>query len=141
MSLEHLLTKIDRCIDYQTLYALEDDFNSCGLTIQTTGSNRMILCKLRAGKPIAKDVIDDYIFIGNADDANREPTERALSRILDFIRNNHGPADKIKKATRTWRNGLKMYEASIPIMNEDIAYITGELDEDIDDLRGRTIND
>lgn len=138
MSLERLLVKIDRCIDYRTLYALEDDFNRCGLTIQTTGSDRMVLCKLRDGKPITKDIIDDYIFIGDVDDANREPSERAISRILDFVKNNHGPAGTVDKATRSWRNGLKMYEASIPIMNEDIAYIAGEIDED--GLTGRVIN-
>ena len=54
---DKLIYRIGQCTDYQCLYALEEVFNKSGLTIQTTSRNRMILCKLREGKPVSEHVI------------------------------------------------------------------------------------
>jgi hypothetical protein len=123
-----LLAKINQCIDYQTIYALEDDFNKAGLTIQTTSTNRVIICKLRGGRPVAAGIVDDYIFIGSLAESTRELTERAVEKICDFVRNNAGKADIVKNMARSWRNGLRMYEASIAIVNEDVDFIGDSLD-------------
>ena len=114
-----VVDKLGRCIDYQSVYALEEDFNKIGLTVQTTSNNRMILCKLREGKPISTNVVEDYIFIGSHDTAINELTDRAVMKMSDFVRTNASLADVVKNTARVWRNGLKMYESTITIMNED----------------------
>lgn len=116
--IEKLTRKIDQCMDYQNVYALESDFNQLGLTIQTTSNNRIILCKLRNGKAITENVVDDYIFVGSLDLATKELSERALLKIKDFVRANAGPPSQIENISRVWRNGLRMYESTIPIVNE-----------------------
>jgi hypothetical protein len=124
---DKLIYKIGQCIDYQSLYALEESFNKCGMTIQTTSRNRMILCKLRDGKPVTESIVDDYIFIGNLDDLSHEISDRASIKISDFVRTNVGKSSKVENIARVWRNGLRMYESTIKIMNEDINRVAGEI--------------
>ena len=126
--LEHVLYKVSQCIDYQNLYALEEDLNKIGLTIQTTARNRMILCKLRNGRRISESIIDDYIFIGSLGDLTREISEATNQKISDFIRNKAGAPSKLKNMARVWRNGLRMYE-SVLIVNEDVNKIAGDIGE------------
>jgi len=125
--IDKVIYKIGQCIDYQSLYALEESFNKVGLTIQTTSNKRMILCKLREGRPVTEEVISDYIFIGSLNDPMKELSDRASEKICDFVRTNAGPAGKIEDIARVWRNGLRMYESTISIVNEDITKIAGEL--------------
>ncbi len=123
MSAERLLVKVSGCPNYRTLYAMEADFNSAGLTIQTTTGNRIILCRLVKGRPVAKEAMTDFIFIGSLDGADRDLDDRVSQKICDFISNTEGPAGTVKDIARSWRNGLRMYESSIAIVNEDINYI------------------
>ncbi len=120
---DKVVHKVRQCIDYQSLYAMEKDANSIGLTIQTTSHNRMILCKIKNHKPVADNIIDDYIFIGSLNTATNEISDGAMQKIIDWMMNNNGPTSIVKDMARVWRNGLKMYESSIRIMNEDINYI------------------
>lgn len=114
-----IVDKLARCIDYQSVYALEEDFNKVGLTVQSTSNHRMILCKLRDGKAVSNSVVEDYIFIGSHETAINELTDRAVMKMSDFVRTNAGLADVVRNTARVWRNGLKMYESTITIMNED----------------------
>lgn len=91
----------------------------------------MILCKLREGRAVTEHAIDDYIFIGSAENAISELTDRAVSKIGDFIRTNAGEADKLQNVARVWRNGLKMYESTISIMNEDTLADDGVISESV----------
>ena len=125
--IDKLIYRIGQCTDYQCLYALEEAFNKCGLTIQTTSRNRMILCKLRNGKPVSEHVIDDYIFVGSLEDHARELTDRISEKICDFVRTNAGEPSKVENTARVWRNGLRMYESTVRIMNEDIENVAGEI--------------
>lgn len=125
--LHRLIHKIGQCIDYQSLYALEESFNKCGMTVQTTSRNRMILCRLVSGRPISENIVDDYIFIGSLDELSRELTDRSSEKICDFVRTNAGPPSKVENIAKVWRNGLRMYESSVRIMNEDQQQIAGEL--------------
>ena len=118
-----IANKIRQCIDFQSIYALENEFNKVGLTVQTTNNSRVILCKIIEWKPYAKQVIDDYIFIGSLDNSLAELTDRTASKIVDFINNNRGASTVIQDIPRTWRNGLKMYEQNIAIMNESLDFI------------------
>lgn len=128
-ALDKLIHKIDQCIDYQSLYALEEDFNKNGLSIQTTTNNKMILCKLRDGKIIAENVVDDYIFIGSTNTSTNELSDRAVIKISDFVRTNADKADTVKDMARVWRNGLRVYESAVKIVNEDINIIAHGISE------------
>jgi hypothetical protein len=125
--IDNVIYKIGQCIDYQSLYALEEAFNKIGLTIQTTSNKRMILCKLREGRPIAEEVITDYIFVGSLNETSRELSDRAAEKICDFVRTNASVPGKVENIARVWRNGLRMYENTITIVNEDVHRIAGDL--------------
>lgn len=127
-AVDKLVYKLGGCIDYQSVYALEEDFNKAGLTIQTTANNRIILCKLNNGKPIANSIVEDYIFVGSLDTSINELSDRAVMKISDFVRTNASFADTVRNIPRVWRNGLKMYESSISIMNEDVNSIANSID-------------
>lgn len=126
-SVDNVVYKVEQCIDYQNLYALEEDFNAIGLTVQTTPNRRMILCKLVDSKPVANKIIEDFIFVGSLDTAMNEISDRGALKICDFIRTNHGSPSKFENHARVWRNGLKMYESTITIMNEDVANIADDI--------------
>ena len=63
-----VLFKVDMCINYQSLYAMEDDFNQVGLTIQTTSDNKIILSRIENNTPVTQKIINDYIYIGSLED-------------------------------------------------------------------------
>jgi hypothetical protein len=125
--LDKLLYRIGQCTDYQCLYALEESFNKCGLTVQASSNSRMILCKLRDGKPITEHVIDDYLFIGSIGEKAKELTDRVVEKVCDFVRTNAGKPSRVENVARVWRNGLRMYESTIRIMNEDVQEIAGDM--------------
>jgi len=125
--LERLLYKIPQCIDYQNLYAMEDEFNKVGLSVHTTPKNRMILCRVVDGRIVADKVIDDYIFIGSIEDSMRELSERAIYKICNFVRSRADKASKPLNIARPWRNGLRMKD-TIMVANEDVSQIADDLD-------------
>ena len=124
--LSKLLSQINKCTDYQCIYALEESFNENGLTIQSTSKNRMVLCKLRNNKPVAENVVEDYIFIGGLDNPSKELSDRVVSKICEFVKANAGDPGKVKNEARPWRNGLRMCN-SIMIANEDVQEIAGDI--------------
>jgi len=131
-SLASLIYKINQCIDYQTVYCLEDDFNKVGLTIQTTSKNRVILCKIKSGKPISGRPIDDYIFIKGLDNATEEVSPSAAEKIIAFVQNAKGQPGTIKNVARKWQDGLRMYEQTIAIMHESEEHGEEAITEDKD---------
>lgn len=122
-SIDRLINRIKSCIDYQSIYSMEDGFNSVGLTIQSTAKNRMILCKLVDNIPKAEEAGIDYIFIGGLDISTNEISERVEQKIIDFVLNNAGEEQTVKGVQRLWKNGLKMYESTIVLESEDVQYI------------------
>lgn len=118
-AVDKLIARVRACFDYQSLYAMEEGFNSVGLTIQTTAKNRMILCKIKDHKPLANEVGVDYIFIGGLD-VNQEYSERVEQKIVDFVMNNASEKSDIKDSARVWRNGLRMYQSTIAVESEEI---------------------
>ncbi len=115
--------KIRHCPDFQSLYGLEDDFNKIGLTVQTTQKNRVILCKIVNGKIKADKIIEDFIFIGSIEKADHELSESITEKIIDFVLNTKGKKSKIENIARAWRNGLRMYDSTIVVTNEDVQYV------------------
>lgn len=122
-AVDKLLRRIKACFDYQSLHAMEPNFNEVGLTIQTTAKNRMILCKIKNNKPLAKEVGLDYIFIGGLDNKDQEYSDRIEQKIIDFVLNNASNKTEIKNIARVWRNGLRVYENTIAVESEEINHI------------------
>lgn len=124
-----LVYKVEQCIDYQNLWAMEKDFNKCGLTIQTTSNNRMILAKLRNGKPVTNEVVTDYIFVGSLKDPTKDISDRAILKICDFVRNASSKSGTVKNMPRVWRDGLRMYGYSVFVKNEDVNVVADSIQE------------
>lgn len=124
---EELIKKIEMCIDYQSLFALEESFNKCGLTVQTTARNRTILCKLREGKPVTEKIIEDYIFLGSLNTLSEEISEISGKKICLFIRENAGPAGKVENMARSWQNGLRVYESKLLVVDEGMQEVVGDI--------------
>jgi hypothetical protein len=127
--MDKIIRKIRQCVDYQSLYAMEGDFNRIGLTVQTTANNRMALCRIKNGKPVANHIIDDYVFIGSLNTSTNEISENAATKIIDWVLNNASKKATLKNTARAWRNGLRMYENTIAIMNEDIDFASYIMNE------------
>ena len=125
-NLESLVNKIQSSTDYHCIYALEEEFNKCGLTIQPTSRNRMALCRMVDGRPISEKVVEDYIFIGSVDDLSKDLTDRIVDKVCQFVRTNAGAPGEIQNVARQWRNGIRMYEDTLMIANEDVIHI-GEM--------------
>lgn len=125
-AVDKLIKRIKSCYNYQSIYAMEDGFNSVGLTIQTTPKNRMILCKIVEGTASAKEVGSDYIFLGNLENIT-EFNERAEQKIIDFVLNNASNAGTITNDAKVWRNGVRMYESTVFVESEEINCIANVL--------------
>ena len=123
LNMAKLIFKIQNSIDYHSIFCLEEEFNKVGLTLQTTAQNRVILCRIHNNKPLAEHIIDDYIFLGSLDTKDREVPVRAIECIVNFVQTNGKVASEILDIPRAWRNGVRLYGAAIPIMNEDIKNI------------------
>lgn len=124
-SLQELIYKLKYSVTCSCLYALEENFNDIGLTLQTTTKNRMILCKIKDGKPYCKKFMDDYIFIGVAEE-DKELSKRAIECVSEFVLNAASKPAKIKQEQRPWQDGISMY-GKIIVVNEDVEAVANSL--------------
>lgn len=123
--LQELLYKIKHSVTCSCLYALEENLNGVGLTLQTTTKNRMIICKIKNNKPYCKKFMDDYIFIGVADE-DRELSKRAIECIIEFVMNAASEPAELKDEQRSWQDGISMY-GKIIVVNEDVESVANLL--------------
>lgn len=114
-ALANIVNKIHQCTDYQTLYALETDFNQVGLTIQTTSNNRMILCKIVDSKPKASEAMKDYIYIGSLDTSTQNVSLEFALKVIIFVVNAKGSKGELKNLARKWQDGLRMYGQAVTV--------------------------
>lgn len=106
MILQHLrglLNKINRCVNYETLYQLEEDFNLVGFTLQPTGQKQILLCIIEDGSPKAKKFFEDYIHIGSIESKFEEITPRLRECIKDFVCQNANMPAEVKTRTKSWQ--------------------------------------
>lgn len=124
-----ILYKVKNLVYFDTIFALEEDFNRIGLTIQISGNNRVILCQIKEGRPSAKMVMEDYMFLGPFSMATgkHEISERLVSSITDFIMNKAGEPAAVQNVPRKWQQGVKTYGHVIRIMNEDVNVIAQDV--------------
>ena len=109
MSVEKVISKIDKCVNYEMLFCLEEDFNTIGLTLQPTKQNKMVLCIIKDGIPSANRIFEDYVHIGSLEDRSKEISLRLIDCIKEFIVEHAGVASIPINDGRSWQkiqNGL-----------------------------------
>ncbi len=111
--LANLINKICDATNYQTLYALEADFNNVGLTMQITEKGTAAICKIKDHKPLATKPVEDHVYVGNLDNAPDAIGCDVIIKIIRFIVNAKGEKSEIKNVARGWKNELSMYGDSI----------------------------
>lgn len=99
MNILEFITK--KCYDFRSLYATEEQLNSIGLTIQQTMDDKMILCRIRGGKPIAENLATDHIYVGDIHSLDREIPPRLLQIILEFIQDTSSEPAVVNYDTNT----------------------------------------
>ena len=125
--LETLLYKLRNCLNWDALFALEEDFNQIGLTLQPTTKERVVLCKIKDGQPSAERICEDYMFLANATERNTTLSERHIEVISDFCINaSSAPATLEGNPRRKWMHGVQTY-GKIIVVNEDIQYIASTI--------------
>jgi len=123
--LQDLLYKLKHCITCSCLHVLEEEFNKCGLSLQTTTKSRMVLCKIKNGKPHCKEFMKDYIFIGTAEE-DRELSKRAVECIMEFVENASSGFAEVKHETPKWQDGISLY-GKVIVVNEDVEAVAGDV--------------
>jgi hypothetical protein len=101
--LNQVLKKINKCVNYEMLFCLEEAFNSVGLTLQPTKQNRMVLCTVQDGKPRAGRIFEDYIHIGSLESRSESIPQPLLKCISDFVIENAGSPCDIKNSGSSWQ--------------------------------------
>jgi len=117
-NLQDLLYKLKYIISCSCLFAIEEEFNSCGLSLQTTTKGRTILCKLKDGRALCKEFVRDYIYVGVSDE-DREFSQKTLDCLIEFVIAAAGDSDKIREDMPKWQDDTNLY-GKIIMVNEDI---------------------
>ena len=123
--LQELLYKLKRSVTCSCLYALEEDFNQCGLSLQTTLKNRMILCKIKDNQPYHEEFMKDYIYVGKAEE-DRELSKRAIECVMEFVEEAASGSTEIKHEAPSYQNNVSMY-GKVIVMNEDVEAVAGDV--------------
>ena len=123
--LQDLLYKLKHSITCSCLHVLEEEFNKCGLSLQTTTKNRMVLCKIKKNKPHCKEFMKDYIFIGTAEE-DRELSKRAIECIMEFVERAASDPSEVKHETPKWQDGISLY-GKVILVNEDVEAVAGDV--------------
>lgn len=108
-NINKILSKIDKCVCYEMLFCLEEDFNTIGMSLQPSKKDRIILCTIIDGVPKAKRIFEDYIHVGSVENGAGEMPVRLLECIKDFVEENARlPGVPLNRATnwQTSKNGL-----------------------------------
>lgn len=118
-SCNKLIEKIKKCYDWQTFYELKSEFHKIGLSIEKTGEDRFILCRMEEGSPIYESIIDDYIFVGSISQIREEIRARNLDIIVDFVETNAGVAQtRDKPKSKDYNKNVDLYGQAIRINEE-----------------------
>ena len=118
--LADLIQSIRRCYNYGSMYALERKFNKVGLTIQPTVSDRMLLCKIEDGRPLAEELLKDYMFIGSDRDFNVEIPAKLAECTIEFVKSTASEPSSVRDLQGQLSQHLALYGK---IIVDDIGYI------------------
>ncbi len=82
-----IINKIKSCCDYRSLTQLSEDLEQVGVTIQPLASGKHILCRIYDGKPIADEIIEDFIYL-EKQSLLEDITALQRDIIVDFVERN-----------------------------------------------------
>lgn len=120
---ENLIKVIDKikiCHDYGTLHQLNEDFNSIGLALVKTVSNKMILCKIKENKPCVDKILQDYIFVGSVNEHKNELSNKFVSCLIEFIKKSNSNQSFIKYEDKNWQKMFGQYGKAVGIQMESV---------------------
>lgn len=126
-SLPLVVSKLQSCPNFRTLYALEKTFNQVGLTIQHTPQNWMVLCRIEEGHAVATEVLEDFVFVGKLEDQSKPLPADLRESIINFVENAAGDAAVVGHNGRIWKDGVQIYDKALFVVNEDVKKITQTL--------------
>ena len=119
-SLYKLLQRVNRCATYENLKKLEENFNSVGLTIQSSISNNLLLCKIVENAPSSSEMGEDHIFIASSKELDNEISERRLDILSDFIKETADEPAEVAGDDKEPFSGASPIAGDIVVMHEDI---------------------
>jgi len=132
----------ERCYDFGTLYALEEEFNKLGLSIQQTCGGDMVLCQLRGGQPIAESLGVDHIYVGAYARPRDQIPQKLLKCVLEFIDSARGSAGTVATRQLPHRIGhTGFYGAAIGAVVQGMALDQVDADDDLLDAIREWCND
>lgn len=123
-----------RCYDFGALYSLEDELNKVGLTVQPTCGGDMVLCKLVEGRPLAKALGVDHLFVGVQSRPRDQIPHKLLKCILEFLDVAAGGPDRlvpIDNPPRTGHSGLYGDVLEIGPVMQDLALDRASIEDDL----------
>lgn len=115
--LKIVLDKMQKCDNYKTLYALEDELLKCGLAIVLTENGTRTLCRIENGRPVHHRVFDDYIFIESKEEFRPIPVH-SLNTIINFIKE-HASDNQLLPSVVSRIQQYCLYGKPIRIANEN----------------------
>jgi hypothetical protein len=119
--------KLQGCPNFRTLYALEKTFNQVGLTIQHTPQNWMVLCRIEEGRPVAAEVLEDFVFMGRLEDQGKPLPPELRESLINFVENAAGNAAFVSDKGRVWKDGVQIYDKTLFVVNEEVKKIAQTL--------------
>jgi len=113
--------KVKRCQDFDSLFMLEEDFNSVGLTLRETVNRKMALCRVEDGSFASNKMLDDFIFVGYADDPRALLLDEMRGYICEFVDENASDEELRSIASSAKHQQVGLYGRTITqIENEDV---------------------
>ena len=118
-NVEQLVRKIRICPDFGILFALKESFNSVGLALRETLGHRMVLCRVANGYPVTIEMVEDYIFIGYADQQRLAISDNIEECIVQFVETN-ASNNKLTNNKYNMAGHKALYGDTVRIRDEDI---------------------
>lgn len=132
---DHLLDRVRHCYDWKSFYALQEEFKKIGLTLHDTSGGRKVLCRVEEGKPVVKNIVDDYIFVGSTESLDEEVSQRAMEVIVYFLENRASQPQAVMDSSQSYSKDMALYGKPLKIYAESAQVKNQEVE-----VLGRLIN-
>jgi len=106
---QDIVDMILQCYDRKSLYSLEPELNTIGLTIQKTNNNQYVLCRIKDGRPTLGKPIYDHIYIGNTNNELSPIPNKLIKTILRFINKHRGEPAAITNEHNSFSGHTQLY--------------------------------
>ena len=119
-NIERLIGRVRACPDFGVLFGLAEGFHSVGLTLRETLGGRMVLCRVANGWPTVSEMVDDYIFVGYADQQRVAISRDIEECVVEFIKANASNNELEAAQQPSWAGHTGLYGGTVRIRDEDV---------------------